>query len=128
MFDIDHFKKVNDTYGHLAGDCVIKKVSAVARSMVREGDILVRYGGEEFLAILPAASKEDCRKVAERIRRGVEESEVADGERLIRVTISVGISACPESDVEGEQDLVRKADEALYSAKESGRNRVALPV
>ncbi len=124
MFDIDHFKKVNDTYGHLAGDRVLIQVAKTAREAIREGDILMRYGGEEFLVILPAASKENCRDVAERMRRKVEETSVADGDQVIRVTISIGITSYPELDVAGEQDLVKHADEALYVAKESGRNRV----
>lgn len=124
MFDIDHFKKVNDTYGHLAGDRVLIQVAKTAREAIREGDILMRYGGEEFLVILPAASKENSRDVAERMRRKVEETSVADGDQVIRVTISIGITSYPEQDVEDEQDLVKRADEALYVAKESGRNKV----
>ncbi len=126
MFDIDHFKKVNDTYGHLAGDRVLIQVAKTARSAIREGDILMRYGGEEFLVILPAASKENAHTVGERMRRMVEETSVADGDQIIRVTISVGITSYPELDVARDQDLVQRADESLYSAKESGRNRVIM--
>lgn len=125
MFDIDHFKKVNDTYGHMTGDRVLMQVAKTARAALREGDILMRYGGEEFLVILPAASKENSRAVGERLRRMVEETSVVDGDQVVRVTISVGVTSYPELDVAGEQDLVKAADEALYSAKESGRNRVA---
>jgi diguanylate cyclase (GGDEF)-like protein len=124
MFDIDHFKKVNDTYGHLAGDRVLMQVVKTARVALREGDILMRYGGEEFLVILPAASKENSRDVGERLRRMLEETSVEDGDQVIRVTISVGVTSYPELNVAREQDLVKRADEALYSAKESGRNRV----
>lgn len=126
MFDIDHFKKVNDTYGHLAGDRVLIQIAKTARAALREGDILMRYGGEEFLAILPAASKENARDIAERMRRMVEETSVADGDQSIRVTISIGITSYPELDVTGEQELVKRADEALYVAKETGRNKVVL--
>jgi two-component system, cell cycle response regulator len=126
MFDIDHFKKVNDTYGHLAGDRVLIQVTKTARVALRDGDILMRYGGEEFLVILPAASKENARDVGERLRRMVEETSVADGDQVIRVTISIGITSYPELEVAGEQDLVKRADEALYSAKESGRNKVVV--
>lgn len=124
MFDIDHFKKVNDTYGHLAGDRVLIQVAKTARRALREGDILMRYGGEEFLVILPAASKENTRALGERLRRMVEETSIADGDQVVRVTISLGVTSYPELEVAGEQDLVKRADEALYSAKESGRNRV----
>lgn len=124
IFDIDHFKKVNDTYGHLAGDRVLIQVAKTARAALREGDILMRYGGEEFLIILPAASKENSRAVGERLRRMVEETSVTDGEQVIRVTISIGVTSYPELDAAGEQDLVKRADESLYSAKETGRNRV----
>ena len=126
MFDIDHFKKVNDTYGHLAGDRVLIQVAKTARAALREGDILMRYGGEEFLIILPAASKENARDVGERLRRMVEETSVTDGDQVIRVTISIGVTSYPELTVAGEQDLVKRADEALYSAKESGRNKVII--
>ncbi|MCA1962208.1 MAG: sensor domain-containing diguanylate cyclase [Desulfomonile sp.] len=124
MFDIDHFKGVNDTYGHLFGDRVLSRVGKLSRSVTREGDIIIRYGGEEFLAVLPAASREDVRDVGERLRRMVAEASVKDGDQSISVTISVGGTSYPEIDVEGEQELVKLADEALYSAKESGRNRV----
>lgn len=126
MFDIDHFKKVNDTYGHLAGDRVLMQVAKTAKAALREGDILMRYGGEEFLVILPGASKEDSRDVGERMRRMIEDTSVADGDQVIRVTISIGVTAYPELEVTGEQDLVKRADEALYKAKESGRNRVMM--
>ncbi|MDO9010484.1 MAG: diguanylate cyclase [Gallionella sp.] len=126
MLDIDHFKKVNDTYGHLAGDRVLIHVAKTVRAALREGDILMRYGGEEFLVILPAASKENSRDVGERMRRMVEETSVADGDQMIRVTISLGITSYPELEVASEQDLVKRADEALYTAKESGRNKVII--
>jgi len=124
MFDIDHFKSVNDTYGHLIGDRVLSWVTKISRTVLREGDVLVRYGGEEFLVVLPGASREDAAKTAERLRRMVEEAVVRDGTQEIRITVSVGVAAFPHPSVEREQDLVRQSDEALYAAKESGRNRV----
>ena len=126
MIDIDHFKTVNDTYGHLTGDRLLKSVCAIARSSLREGDVLLRYGGEEFVAILPAASAVDLRRLGERLRRAVEDSSLTDGEKSVRVTLSVGGVAYPNQDVESEETLVRLADEALYRAKESGRNRVEI--
>jgi diguanylate cyclase (GGDEF)-like protein len=123
MFDLDHFKRVNDTYGHLVGDRMLVQIVRVARTVLREGDVLIRYGGEEFLAILPAASGEDLRKVSERLRRMVEESTLTDGDQTIRTTVSIGGAAYPQLDVSSDQDLVKHADEAMYSAKQSGRNR-----
>ncbi len=124
MFDLDHFKSVNDAYGHLVGDRVLVHMARLARTVMREGDVLVRYGGEEFLSILPAASKADCLAVAERLRRLVEESSISDGDQMIRVTVSAGVAAYPEVEVDSPSDLVRQADEALYQAKDSGRNLV----
>jgi two-component system, cell cycle response regulator len=126
MLDIDHFKGVNDTYGHLVGDRLLKSICAIARSSLREGDVLLRYGGEEFLAVLPAASAEDLRLVGERLRRAVEDSALSDGAKTVRVTLSVGGAAYPNQNVESEEVLIRLADEALYRAKESGRNRVEI--
>jgi diguanylate cyclase (GGDEF)-like protein len=122
MFDIDHFKKVNDTYGHLIGDRILAQVSTLCRSVLREGDIVMRYGGEEFLAILPAASKEDIAEIGERIRRIVEETQFDVGEQLTQITISIGGTAYPGLKIETENDLVKCADEAMYSVKNSGRN------
>jgi two-component system, cell cycle response regulator len=126
MLDIDHFKTVNDTYGHLVGDRVIKSVCAIVRSSLREGDVLLRYGGEELLAVMPAASSADLRNMGERLRRAVEESSVADGEKTVRVTLSAGGAAYPAHAVEHEEDLIQLADEALYRAKEGGRNCVEI--
>ncbi len=124
MLDIDHFKSVNDTYGHLVGDRILTAVAGVVSSILREGDILIRYGGEEFLAVLPAASSEDTRAIGERVRRAVEETSVVEGDQAIRITVSIGGAAYPNQNVESEASLVELADEALYAAKQSGRNRV----
>jgi len=126
MLDIDRFKAVNDTYGHLIGDRVLKSVCAIVRSSLREGDVLLRYGGEELLAVMPAASTADLRQMGERLRKAVEDSSVADGEKTVRVTISAGGAAYPSQNVEQEDGLIKLADDALYRAKESGRNRVEL--
>jgi len=126
MFDIDYFKKVNDTYGHMAGDRVLVHISKISRSAMRNGDILIRYGGEEFLCVLPAASKEEAVQVGERFRRLIEESFIKEGKVKIGVTISVGISAYPEGSAENFSDLVESADKALYKAKDTGRNCVVV--
>jgi two-component system cell cycle response regulator len=124
MFDLDHFKNVNDSYGHLVGDRMLSLVAKTARAVIREGDILVRYGGEEFLVILPAASREDAAKIAERLRRLVADAALSDQQQTIKVTVSIGCTAYPELDVKNETELVDAADKALYNAKALGRNRV----
>ena len=126
MLDIDHFKSVNDTYGHQAGDRILKSIAAIIKTILREGDILVRYGGEEFLAILPAAASEDLELIGERIRRSVEESAHPYESQTIRVTISIGGAAFPNQNVEKESTLLQLADDSLYKAKETGRNRVVV--
>ena len=126
MLDIDHFKAVNDTYGHLVGDRVLKSVCAIVRSALRDGDVLMRYGGEELLAVMPAASVSDLRQMGERLRKAVEDSSVSDGGRTVRVTLSAGGAACPNQHVQREEDLIQLADEALYRAKNEGRNRVEI--
>jgi two-component system, cell cycle response regulator len=124
MFDIDHFKRVNDTYGHTIGDRVLVNLSKVASMAARKGDLLIRYGGEEFVVILPGAAKTDCQFVAERMRHMVEESLVQYGDTAVRVTISIGAVSFPEHNVENEQELIQAADKALYLAKGKGRNMV----
>ncbi len=126
IFDLDHFKKINDTYGHLVGDRVLIRVANAAQRVFRDGDILVRYGGEEFFAILPGAASNDVMEIGERLRHIVEETQINDGDQKIQVTVSLGAMSFPEFHVEKEEDLIRKADEALYAAKRAGRNRVVL--
>lgn len=126
MIDIDHFKQVNDLYGHLTGDRVLLNLTRVARSVLRDGDILVRYGGEEFLAILPGASRKDVAEIGDRVRRKVAASSVMDGKDEIKVTLSIGGISYPENDVANEIDLVDRADQALYHAKETGRNSLIM--
>lgn len=124
MLDIDHFKKVNDTYGHMVGDKVLSEMALALNDSLREGDIAIRYGGEEFLVLLPGAAEKDCLMLAERIRRIVEELVVTHTSQQIKFTVSVGITSFPHCDVSVVEDLVLYADKALYAAKENGRNRV----
>jgi diguanylate cyclase (GGDEF)-like protein len=123
MFDIDHFKQVNDTYGHLVGDRVLAAVASEARTNLRESDILVRYGGEEFLCVLPGATAATAKDVSERIRQSIEKLMVQDRNEVVGCTVSAGYTSYPEVSPENEIELVRIADRALYRAKESGRNR-----
>jgi len=124
MMDIDHFKSINDTYGHLVGDRVLGKIADSTRRALRDGDLMIRYGGEEFLIVLPGASSADSVKISERVRRLIDEAVVKDGEQCISFTASFGITAFPEDDVEHELELLKHADDALYTAKHQGRNRV----
>ncbi len=124
MLDIDHFKRINDRYHHQAGDVVIRDVARLLRESVRNADAVGRYGGEEFIAILPHTAGEGARQIAERIRELIQEHVFRFGEQEIRATVSIGIASAPNEKIASPQDLVREADRALYRAKESGRNRV----
>ena len=123
MFDIDHFKNVNDKYGHLVGDRVLISIANLALSSIRDGDTLLRYGGEEFLCVLPGASKADASIIAERIRTKVLDSAVKNCEQDIKVTMSIGVATYPRHDISDSDQLINLADEAMYAAKELGRNR-----
>jgi diguanylate cyclase (GGDEF)-like protein len=125
LFDIDHFKEVNDTHGHQAGDQVLRAVADGVKRVLREGDTLVRYGGEEFLAVLPGAGAPDLHNLGERIRRVVESTVVTDATVGIRVTVSLGAVPFPTIDVTDIDDLIRRADAAMYHAKKAGRTRLA---
>jgi diguanylate cyclase (GGDEF)-like protein len=123
MIDIDLFKSVNDTYGHDAGDEVIKSVAEILQSHKRASDIVGRLGGEEFALILPEATLDRAASAGERFRQLVADRVVTAGERSISVTISIGASVC-HADTSGIDELLKQADVALYQAKRSGRNRV----
>jgi diguanylate cyclase (GGDEF)-like protein len=125
MFDIDHFKSVNDEYGHQAGDAVLEQFSALLREEAREIDRLGRYGGEEFVMLLPGTVLDAAVTFAERIRHDVEQHTFTlDDGRIIHRTVSGGVAAWPHPRVEDQEALLKAADEALYVAKETGRNRV----
>ncbi|WP_040727011.1 GGDEF domain-containing protein [Thiomicrorhabdus sp. Kp2] len=124
MVDIDHFKNINDNYGHLVGDKAIILISSILKNILRDGDIVVRYGGEEFLMILQAANSKDAANVSERIRHQVQDTVFKDGEQQIPMTVSIGVCAYPEAEVIDEVQLIDKADQALYQAKQTGRNKV----
>lgn len=125
-FDIDHFKKVNDTYGHLAGDQVLCEITKVARSTLRDGDVLVRMGGEEFLILLPGAGDVDVKSVAERIRRTVELTVVGVTEAEIRVTVSLGGLSYFGFEGRSSEDILNEVDLCMYDSKRSGRNLVTM--
>ena len=123
MFDIDHFKKFNDTYGHQIGDVVIKEVAKVIKNNVREGiDIPARYGGEEFAIIMPETDIEGAYLLAERLRKSIEDVDVPYKDKVLKVTISLGCSDFPAYS-SSRQELISTADQALYKSKANGRNR-----
>ena len=126
MLDIDLFKRINDTYGHLFGDEILKDMASLVKGCLRTMDILARYGGEEFAILLPETDLEDSVLTAERIRMVVENHEffpLSKGEP-VKVTVSQGVTVFPSSGIEKRSDIVAKADAALYEAKEAGRNCV----
>ena len=125
MLDVDHFKNVNDTHGHLAGDAVLTNIAQTIKSTLREIDCLGRYGGEEFLVILPDTDGQQAIKSAERIRKAVNESITHYEDCSLKVTISIGVAEIQKTD-DNEDDLINRADDALYSAKENGRDRLVL--
>lgn len=125
MIDLDHFKRVNDTYGHDVGDEVLKFVAKVMQLPLRQTDILGRFGGEEFIVILPDTSLEQAQAIAERMRRALEDDALMHGDVRISITATFGLTQVRADDVD-LQDCVRRADDALYEGKRSGRNRVTL--
>jgi diguanylate cyclase (GGDEF)-like protein len=129
MFDIDHFKSVNDTYGHNAGDKVLQKISATMKTLFRETDMFARFGGEEFIAVLPATDICGAIVLSEKIRSTVESTAIEiSKETTLHKTVSIGIAEAVASDADFSK-AVGRSDEALYSAKTGGRNRICtLPV
>lgn len=124
IFDLDRFKAINDSYGHLAGDTVLESFGLLLRQLARHGDVVGRFGGEEFVAFLPGASLADAAAFAERIREAALANPVTVDETIhISYTVSAGVSAIPDS-AENLEEALRIADERLYRAKRSGRNRV----
>ncbi len=125
MVDLDHFKDINDTHGHLVGDEALREVARVLQGAVRNVDVVARYGGEEFAIVLPETSNEGAVAFAERVRERVAEHLFAN-ERLpsLRITVSVGVASVPATDIESVEDFFARSDEALYRAKAGGRNQV----
>ncbi|MBX7097505.1 MAG: GGDEF domain-containing protein [Myxococcaceae bacterium] len=124
MFDIDHFKKINDTYGHPAGDHVLQRVAQRISETVRQEDLFARYGGEEFALLLRESNSEKAVRCAERCRRAIDTTEFTFAGTPIRVTISLGSATLFETDLSQPEDLIVAADKYLYRAKKGGRNRV----
>ena len=127
MFDIDFFKKFNDTYGHECGDFVLINVANIIKSSLRDTDMESRYGGEEFTVLLDKTGKDDAILVAERIRKTIEEFDFVYKEQHLHVTISGGVSVydAETNFVNSTNELVNQADKALYVSKSNGRNQVS---
>jgi diguanylate cyclase (GGDEF)-like protein len=131
LIDLDHFKKINDTYGHLAGNVVLERLARTFESCIRKSDFVARYGGEEFIVVLPGAPSKLAREIGEKIRSTVEKLSLTvptmEGETAnVSVTVSIGVATSPD-DADTAQQLVRYADRAMYhGAKRAGRNRVAV--
>jgi len=126
MADIDFFKKVNDTHGHPAGDAVLRTIANRLKDGMRRYDSIGRYGGEEFLFILPGCSADNARDQADRLRRLVGDTPVEYEGLLIPVTVSMGLAIFAGTEEGDPDDFIKRADEALYRAKDNGRNRVEL--
>ncbi|MEO1923816.1 MAG: GGDEF domain-containing protein, partial [Nautiliaceae bacterium] len=122
FFDIDHFKNINDTYGHDAGDVILKTLGLLFRRYARDVDMIGRFGGEEFVAILPNTNKEGAYRFAEKLREIVQKAKFLYKNTRINVTVSGGVASRQE--VNSQEELLKKADERLYLAKKSGRNKV----
>ncbi len=126
MLDVDHFKQINDRYGHLAGDCVLREVAQVIRESTRSEDLVARYGGEEFVVALPVSAPDLATERAERIRSSLEGRPIHAAGNEIRVTVSIGLAVGQPGRPNSELVLIEAADQALYQAKADGRNCVVL--
>lgn len=124
MIDLDHFKQVNDQWGHEVGNQVLKLTSRLIKQVTRQLDIQCRYGGEEFVVILPSTSLLLASQVAERLIKRIEECEIEVGSKILKVTASIGLSVRLAHEQGSAADLIKAADQCLYQAKESGRNQV----
>jgi diguanylate cyclase (GGDEF)-like protein len=126
MFDLDLFKRINDTRGHLAGDEVLREVSALVQRLIRAEDVFARYGGEEFVVLARGIEHANVEKFAERLRAAIERLEIQGKPDPMYVTVSVGVASVRElpANARSSDALLRLADERLYSAKAGGRNRV----
>jgi diguanylate cyclase (GGDEF)-like protein len=127
MLDIDHFKLVNDRFGHLVGDQTLKMIVDTCQSVLRKSDVMCRFGGEEFIVLLPETNQEDAVIAAERICKTISEQSLPTNSDLgpVVVTVSIGVTQL-KTKTETLQDLIDEADHALYHAKETGRNRVCV--
>ncbi len=126
MVDVDHFKRINDRFGHDAGDEALRELSVRLRRAVREVDVVARYGGEEFLLVLPSTNFSGALAVAERVWRSVTQDAFTFGGQVERVSVSIGVAVYPSRDIKSKDQLIKAADRALYQAKHEGRDRICV--
>ena len=124
IFDIDHFKQINDTHGHLAGDYVLATLAKTVTPMIRSEDVFARYGGEEFVIMSRSTDPPSAAVVSERVRQAVERHRFEYEGKRLSVTVSLGMAGMPNADIKAPEDLLARADRALYEAKRGGRNRM----
>jgi diguanylate cyclase (GGDEF)-like protein len=124
MLDIDHFKKINDTYGHRIGDFVLREFAQLVKRHSRKSDLLARYGGEEFILLLPQTSLKGALIEAGRLQRVVKEMQFPHLRQDQRITVSFGVACLPDEKIKNPDDLINFADNALYKAKEKGRDLI----
>lgn len=124
MLDLDRFKQVNDTYGHPTGDVILYETARMLRETAREIDMVGRYGGEEFIVILPNTEEDEAARFAERVRAAVEAHVYRDEQHEVRMTVSSGVASYPAPQIDTPEALLKRADQGLYAAKTGGRNRV----
>ncbi|MFY9270425.1 MAG: diguanylate cyclase [Candidatus Manganitrophaceae bacterium] len=127
LIDIDNFKEINDGYGHLVGDQVLREISQLIIKCVRDVDTVARYGGDELVVVLPKTNLQEAMVAAQRIRKKIRTAIFHCADQTVRITISMGIAQCPASLIKTPEDLFRLADQALYAAKKKGRNRIESP-
>ena len=125
LLDIDHFKRINDTYGHLAGDKVLTDVAKMIDERVRKSDLCGRYGGEEFIILLQQSDVDDAQKLAEDLRINIEKHPIIYKNSTLHVTISIGLSVI-DSSMQTAQDWIQQADTAMYQSKQKGRNKTTI--
>ena len=126
LLDVDHFKQVNDNFGHHTGDMILREMAQLVSGMLRDYDAIGRYGGEEFLIVLPETNGEQAFRVADRLREAVQQHTFVVDDRACRVTVSLGLAAKDDEGTPDIEDLFKEADRCLYQAKESGRNRTVI--
>ncbi len=126
MIDLDHFKSINDTYGHQAGDVALKHTADILKTRARASDILIRYGGEEFLAVLPDTDLPGAVELANSLRERIQDNPLTYGDVEVQLRASLGVAVLPPDQDIGVKEMIGRADKALYAAKETGRNRVVV--
>ena len=126
MFDIDHFKEINDTYGHRVGDIVLREFARIVKMHTRRSDVFARYGGEEFILLLPQTPEQGAVAEAERLRMFVNEHRFNVIKKKIGITVSIGIACCPHKEITNYDDLINTADNAMFIAKNRGRDQIVV--